>query len=94
MRLNITFEHNLPEALIEGLGITEESEFETFFADGTIFIHLLNEDEAEESTLLCPVCAARCDGDCEICAVLDTLCTDRCSDCQFLGLCGEGRDDE
>lgn len=94
MKLNITFEHDLPEALIEGLGITEESEFETFFADGTLFIHLLKEDKAEESTRLCPVCAACCDGDCEICAVLDALCSGHCNGCQFLDLCGEGRDDE
>ena len=91
MKLNITFENELPKALADGLGITEESAFEAFYQGGKICVHLLTEDEEKERGLLCPVTSALCDGHCEVCVVLDAACTGECLGCDFHNLCGEGR---
>ena len=94
MKLNITFEHEIPKALAQELGITEESAFEAYFSDGTIFVHLLSEDEERENGMLCPVTAAICEGSCDACAVLDAACTGECLGCLFHGLCGNGREEK
>ena len=91
MKLNITFENELPKPLAEGLGITEESAFEAFYQDGILYVHLLTEDEEKECGLYCPVTSALCDGDCEVCAVLDAACTGECLGCDFHSVCAEGR---
>ena len=91
MKLNITMEHELPAALAEGLGITEDSAFETFYKDGSLYIHLLTEDEEREQGLLCPVTSVLCEGDCEVCAVLDAACAGDCFGCDFRRICSEGR---
>ena len=93
MKLNITFETELPKNLADGLGITEDSAFETFYADGKIYVHLLTEEEEMEQDLPCPVTAALCDGNCEVCAVLDAACTGECLGCDFHNLC-EGGEEE
>jgi len=93
MKLNITFEHEIPAALAEELGISEDSAFEAYYADGALHVRLLTAEEAAEMGLRCPVVDALCEGECETCAVWEAVCCGKCSDCCFLNICAEGRDD-
>ncbi len=67
MELIITFAQELDEDLVDLLGIDEDTEFEAYFADGTLYVRPLTEDEEDELDWGCPVTDAVCDGDCGNC---------------------------
>ncbi|MBR4655043.1 MAG: hypothetical protein IKO68_00345 [Oscillospiraceae bacterium] len=69
MELIITFAQELDEDLVDLLGIDEDTEFEAYFADGTLYVRPLTEDEEDELDWGCPVTDVVCDGDCENCPV-------------------------
>ena len=69
MELIITFAQELDEDLVDLLGIDEDTEFEAYFADGTLYVRPLTEDEEDELDWGCPVTDALCDGACENCPV-------------------------
>ena len=89
MKLNITFEHEIPEDLADELGINEDSAFEAYYVDGTLYVHLLTEDEEKKQGLLCPLTSTLCEENCETCAILDAVCDGDCRNCCFQGNCSE-----
>lgn len=48
MEVNCTIRISIAEELIRVLGITEDTLFETYFEDGTLYIRPLSEDEIAE----------------------------------------------
>ncbi|MBR4656620.1 MAG: hypothetical protein IKO68_08675 [Oscillospiraceae bacterium] len=68
MELIVTFAQDLDPELVELLGIDEDTEFEAFFTDGTLYVRPLSEEE-DELDWGCPVTDAVCDGECETCPV-------------------------
>ena len=89
MKLNITFEHEIPAALADELGINEDSAFEAYYADGALHVRLLTEDEEKKHGLLCPLTSTLCEENCETCAILDAVCDGDCRNCCFQGNCSE-----
>ena len=69
MELIITFAQELDEDLVDLLGIDEDTEFEAFFSNGTLYVRPLSEDEEDELDWGCPVTDVVCDGECENCPV-------------------------
>ena len=69
MELIVTFAQDLAPELVELLGIDEDTEFEAFFSDGTLYVRPLSEEEEDELDWGCPVTDAVCDGECETCPV-------------------------
>ena len=80
MEINCKLTFNIPEELIDALGISEDTVFETYYENGSLHIHPLTEaelaelegdidDEDEDGDRLSVEVKENweCDGDCESC---------------------------
>lgn len=78
MTAKISFTIAIPDELMEALGITDETPFETFMEDGVLHISPIPEDD---------FAGLVCDGDCEDCPANRIDCEGNCRKCPCYTQC-------